>query len=453
MVTSNTMTLPEHMQLCLSAPLPTSVWVGDELIVHTNDAFAAFLGAEQHAAVLGRPAREGFGTLWAVLQPLVERAPTVATDVRLVLPRAGDPTEVFATIALSRSEAGIVCTCIETTEHVRTRRRLVAHDQIVAVVTHDLRGQLGAAKTLLDVMRLSGTTQHVDDVEAPLRQAARMLDGLLEYSRISGGTLTLHRERVGIARILARAVELAGASATKIDTTEDLVVLADAERVASAVAHLLVHGETCELSAEVIGDRLRLTVRCSTWHATELAPCLARDFAPATGFGLALAFTRALVEHQGGTIIAHENSIVLEVPTETQVPVPPPREPVVRPRNRKRVLLVEDHDDAARSLKAALEMLGYEVAIAHDGPVALTVARAFRPDVALLDIGLPVMDGYELANRLRSINVATRELHVVAVTAYGTEEFRRRSRELGFAEHLVKPVDLARLERVVESLD
>ena len=121
-----------------------------------------------------------------------------------------------------------------------------------------------------------------------------------------------------------------------------------------------------------------------------------------------------------------------------------PREEV-RQRSGKRVLIVEDSDETARALKSALELRGHEVALAHDGPVALIVARTFRPDVALVELELPVMDGYELARRLR----ATGELRLVAVAAHADPQ---HSQDSGFAEHLVKPVDLARLERVVESL-
>jgi CheY-like chemotaxis protein len=115
---------------------------------------------------------------------------------------------------------------------------------------------------------------------------------------------------------------------------------------------------------------------------------------------------------------------------------------------RARVLLVEDNDDAARLLKTALELRGYEVALAHGGPVALTVAHSFQPEVVLIDIGLPVMDGHELAKRLQH---ATRgDLPVVAVTAHGSDMHRQRSVEAGFAEHLVKPIDLGMLEQVLD---
>src|SRR5262249_35726411 len=115
-------------------------------------------------------------------------------------------------------------------------------------------------------------------------------------------------------------------------------------------------------------------------------------------------------------------------------------------------LLVEDNDDTARALKAALEQLGYVVAIGASCAIALNLARTFDPDVALLDIGLPVMDGWELARRLREQRVATRDLSFVAVTARDQESDKRRSAEAGFAEHLIKPIDLVKLEQIVESL-
>lgn len=121
--------------------------------------------------------------------------------------------------------------------------------------------------------------------------------------------------------------------------------------------------------------------------------------------------------------------------------------PPVRAGKRRRVLVVEDHDPTAQALEAALSALGYEVAIAHDGPVALSVGREFKPDVALVDICLPVMDGWDLAERMRALAVEPR---FVAVTARAADADRQRSTEVGFADHLVKPVDMARLVAVID---
>jgi CheY-like chemotaxis protein len=157
---------------------------------------------------------------------------------------------------------------------------------------------------------------------------------------------------------------------------------------------------------------------------------------------------RRLITLHGGTIdVASDGSgtlctidlPLLEQPWEESSPEPP--------AERRRLLLVEDNDDTARSLKAALEHLGYEVAVAHDAPIALNLARSFQPDVALLDLGLPVMDGWELARRLHE---ATAQLPIVAVTARDQEADKRRSAELGFVDHLVKPIDLPRLQKIVE---
>jgi len=246
-----------------------------------------------------------------------------------------------------------------------------------------------------------------------------------------------------------------------------VTLVADLERLANALAHLVInaaeHGERAAVEAIGHADRVRIAIRNEGPLPEEVSERLFEAFVqpqqgldrPRGGLGLGLAITRRIVEMHVGTIratsTASTTEVVIELPSEARA-VAPPRD-AVRQRSRKRVLIVEDNDDTARALKNALEVLGYDVALAHDGPVALTVARAFRPDVALLDIGLPVMDGYELANRLRAINVATRELHVVAVTAYGADAYKQRSQDAGFAEHLVKPVDLAKLERVVEALD
>jgi CheY-like chemotaxis protein len=119
---------------------------------------------------------------------------------------------------------------------------------------------------------------------------------------------------------------------------------------------------------------------------------------------------------------------------------------------RRRLLLVEDDDDAARALKNALEARGYVVQLAHDGPVALNVARTFDPDVVLMDIGLPVMDGWELAKRLRALPGPANEVPVVAVTALARDDDKQRSVDAGFIDHLVKPIDLAKLQQVVENL-
>jgi CheY-like chemotaxis protein len=422
------MTLSEHMRFCLTAPVATIVCTGPELEVHGNDAFAALIGAR---TVPVCPARDLFGEQWAVLAPLVERAPAVAYAVRFVF----EGLERVTTVVTTRAGDDIVCTFVETpSQH--------ADDELLSLLAHELRSPLTPVMTTLEIMKRRGAPDDLTVLERPMRQLARQLDDVLEYSRISRGKIQLHRERVELSRIIDRALETASGFEDKILVAvprAGATLVADVERLAKAVSHLLVDaaghgGSRVSVDASSSGGRVSITIRCDDWLPVE---------------GIGHAITRTLIEMHGGTLTMASSGVMIELPTDAQSVTRPTDQ--VPQRARKRILVVEDNDDTARSLKTALELIGYEVAIAHDGPVALTVARAFQPDAALLDIGLPVMDGYELARRLRAL-ATERNLPVVAVTAYGADAYRQKSVEAGFSEHLVKPADLAQLERVLDTL-
>jgi CheY-like chemotaxis protein len=422
------MQLPEHMRFCLTAPVATVVCVGPEQELHGNEAFAALIGAR---SVPVRPAREVFGEQWAVLAPLVERAPAVAYAVRLVF----EGLERVTTVVTMRAGDDVVCTFIETpSQH--------ADDELLTLLAHELRSPLTPVMTTLEVMKRRGTTENLTVLERPLRQLARQLDDVLEYSRISRGKVQLQRERVELSRVIDRALELSSGFEDKILVgvpRSGVTLVADAERLANAISHLLVDaaehgGSRVTVDASGNGERVTIAIACEGWMPIE---------------GIGHAITRTVIEMHGGGLTMADSALTIDLPSDAQAVVRPAEH--VRQRARKRILVVEDNDDTARSLKTALELIGYEVAIAHDGPVALTVARAFQPDAALLDIGLPVMDGYELARRLRAL-AAERNLPVVAVTAYGADAYRQKSAEAGFSEHLVKPADLAQLERVLDTL-
>jgi CheY-like chemotaxis protein len=422
------MSLPEHMRFCLSAPVATIACVGSDHEVHGNEAFAALIGVHD---VPVRPAREVFGEQWAVLAPLVERAPAVAYAVRLVF----EGFERVTTVVTTRADDIVVCTFIESPAQQ-------AHDELLALVAHELRGPLTPVMTTLEVMKRRGSSDDLTVLERPLRQLARQLDDVLEYSQIARGKVQLQRERVELSRVVDRALELSSGFEDKILVAvprAGVTLLADVELLANALAHLFIDaaehgGSRVTVEATGSGERVTIELHCGGWIPKE---------------GIGHAITSSVIELHGGGMTMEDAVLTIDLPSDAQAVVRPPEQ--MRQRARKRILVVEDNDDTARSLKTALELIGYEVAIAHDGPVALTVARAFQPDAALLDIGLPVMDGYELARRLRAL-ATERTLPVVAVTAYGAESYRQKSAEAGFSEHLVKPADLAQLERVLDTL-
>ncbi len=345
-----------------------------------------------------------------------------------------------------------------------------AQDDFLALVGHELRNPLAAAAMALQALLIRAPSREVDLMARALRQVTELVDDLLDISRLARGKLTVRRERVEVAQIADRALELVGPLAQERDVQiftsmprTGLAIDGDRERLARVIRNALENavqhsepGMKVTLEAARVQERILIGIRD---EGAGIAPeALARVFeafaAPRAsgGIGLGLAIARSLVELHGGTIHLHSDGLgrgthcVIELPMALAAAAPSVQ---LRSARGSRLLIVEDNDDAARALRAALEELGYTVALAHDGPVALNVARAFEPDIVLLDIGLPVMDGWELARRLRE---RCHELHFIAVTARDAEDDVQRSVDNGFVDHLVKPIDLGRLQQLVETL-
>jgi CheY-like chemotaxis protein len=299
----------------------------------------------------------------------------------------------------------------------------------------------------------------------------RLVDDLLDVARLARGKIELRKRAVELAPLIGRAVEMAsplleqGQHHLDVEVPEGIVVEADPDRFAQVLSNLLMNA--CKYSPP--GSRIRLLARRSDGtvevsvrdNGIGIAPAMleqifepfvqdpSRRATSSGGLGLGLTIARNLIGLHGGTIAAHSegagkgSEFVVRVPA-APISVSSHRE--VGPSSRDAptpsaawVLVVDDNRDAAEMLAIALQGAGYDVRTASDGPEALRLADLFLPQLALLDIGLPVMDGYELGAALRSGHPG---ITLFAVTGYGTAADRDRAEAAGFSAHFVKPVDL-----------
>ncbi len=348
-------------------------------------------------------------------------------------------------------------------------------DEFLAMLGHELRNPLAPIQTALDLMRLrddSALDRERQVIERQVSHLVRLVDDLLDISRVTRGVVELERQPVKIAEVVAAAVEMSSPLFERQQhevvvqlAPDDAVVLGDRVRLAQAVGNLLTNaarytppGGHIAISTASERGQAVLTVRDDgVGLSPEIMPLLFEPFVQGPrgpdrsqgGLGIGLALVRSLVEMHGGSVRAHSDGVGRGANFEIRLPLASssarevtPREfPVVRKAETCRVLLVDDNPDAVETLEEALALLGYEVVTARDGPSALRVARERPPTVALLDIGLPVMDGHELAIQLREMLGPS--LHLVAITGSGQDHDRERSAAAGFSAHLVKPVQLA----------
>ena len=382
-------------------------------------------------------------------------------------------------------------TTADATEQVRARREteearaalaeaVRAKDEFLAMLGHELRNPLAPIVTALRLMQLRGAShsRERDVIERQVQNLTRLVDDLLDVSRIAAGRVRINPEPLDIAVVIAHAVELASPlieqRRQRLDVAlhpDALRVRGDETRLSQVVCNLLVNaakytpeGGRIELRSGREGGDAVLRVRDDgIGISPELLPRVFDLFAQGRqaidraqgGMGLGLAIARNLVTIHGGRIEAHSegegrgSEFVVRLPLLDDSPNAPAAAPVGGLRAGLRVLLVDDNADAARALADALAAEGAQVVTAPDGPTALSRAETSPPDVALLDLGLPVMDGFELAGLLRA---RWPRLPLIALSGYGDADDFARTRVAGFAAHLVKPVDLERLLSALRAL-
>ena len=360
-----------------------------------------------------------------------------------------------------------------------------AKDEFLALLGHELRNPLAPILTALDLMKLRDgevLKRERSTIERQVKHLVRLVDDLLDVSRITRGKVELHKQPTLLAHIVARAVETASPLLEErqhrltVLVPQDLMIDGDAGRLSQVIANLLNNAAKftekagdIAITAEQSNGEVTIRVRDNgIGIAPEVLPRIFDPFVQEAqgldralgGLGLGLAIVRSLVSRHGGTVNADSpgvgkgTEVTIRLPaldpttSASASPDVAPVAPAARPAAAS-LLIVDDNIDAADTMAEALRAIGYESHVAYDGPSALALAEKVHPQIAILDIGLPVMDGYELARRLRDL----RGLHgikVVAVTGYGQQSDRERSKKAGFDEHLVKPIELPALQRALE---
>ena len=361
-----------------------------------------------------------------------------------------------------------------------------AKDEFIAMLGHELRNPLAPILTALQLMQLRGdprTSKEQQIIERQVQHMIRLVDDLLDVSRITRGTLVLKLQRLDIRESISKALELASplfeqkGHHVQIDLPEQpLLVEADDARLTQVLANVLVNaarytegGGHISVGAELRDDHVYVVVRDDgRGIAPELLPRIFDLFVQGSqtaersmgGLGIGLTLARRLIEKQGGSISAASagagqgSAFTVRLPAlaANAVEAAPESLRLGYPKVSRplRVLVVDDNEDAAVMLAEVLQAVGHEVQLALDAAEAIRLVRNFSPEVAILDIGLPVMDGYALAFRLRE-ELGEAAPRMIAVTGYGQQHDLERSRRSGFSAHLVKPVDVLQLLALVSS--
>jgi signal transduction histidine kinase len=479
------------------APVGVAILRGPaHLFEFANLAYLEMVG---NRPLVGRPIREALPELagqglYELLDGVYASGqPQVGRSMRVLLERGGRSAEetffdyVYQPLVESGVTTGIAVVCFEVTELARARRAAEeanrAKDEFLAMLGHELRNPLAPILTALQLMTLRGLTGGERErriIERQVKHVVGLVDDLLDVARISRGTVQLRKARKQLSEVIAKSIEMTSPAIEErrhtlvVQVPAGLEIEADPARLAQVFANLLNNaakytdpGGTIHVTAAQ--ESTGMVVRVSD-NGQGIAPeTLARVFdlfvqepqdaeRAQGGLGIGLAIVRSLVQAHGGTVHAESAGRGQGATFTVTLPVASPQTAAaaavtpVMPVDGSpcRLLLVDDNEDAATLLADSLRALGHTVRIAHDGPSALAQLEDFQPEVALLDLGLPVMDGFELGEQLRA-HPRLPNLSIIAVTGYAQEPDRRRTSEAGFDGHLAKPIDVLELDALVRS--
>ena len=362
-------------------------------------------------------------------------------------------------------------------------------DDFLSLLAHELRNPLAPIRSSLEAMSLRGLRDDVqrhahDVISRQVASLVRMVDDLLDVARITHGKLSLQIEVVEIGRVVEEAIETArpyvdemGHSLDVFMPTEPVHVNVDPVRLTQVVANLLSNsakytpsGGHIELRASVSSDGVEIAV---TDNGAGIAPDLQHSVfelfsqhhgrggvGSASGLGIGLALVRDLMDMHGGTVRAHSagvgrgSTFTITLPASSIAARPKDARPlraIQSDTTRRRVLVVDDNVDAAESMAALLHLLGHEAQIANDGRAAIERAQRFQPDLILMDLGMPGMDGMQATMRIRALPLQHQPT-IAAVTGWNQEASRAEARNAGIDLHVVKPIDVPGLQRILRAV-
>ncbi|HVW29902.1 MAG TPA: hybrid sensor histidine kinase/response regulator [Polyangiaceae bacterium] len=425
------------------------------------------------------------GELKAACEPIAYHA--AFGHIVLASKRPGFPSA--SELAIIRAATSLVTTSLDAARALQQREAaLRAKDDFLAMLGHELRNPLAPIVSALGLIEIrKGRLEPEEEIIARhVRHLGRLVDDLLDVARVSRGSLELKLDRVDLETVVADAVEAtqplfdARRHTLRLEVSSGLTVHGDASRLTQVFSNLLANaakytdeGGAIVLRSVSTGDGFALVSVLDSGQgiARGLLPFIFQPFVQGHrrsdeqygGLGVGLALVKTLVELHGGQVTAESEGPGSGSRFDVRLPLmhakltnqrsadAAPDAPVASAPLRRRILVVDDNTDAASLLGETLQLFGHEVRVIDDSRIAMEAVADFVPDVAILDLGMPVMDGFELAKTMRA-RFASRAPVLIALTGYGRERDRERARAAGFDAHFVKPVDVRRLAEYIASV-
>jgi len=489
--------------------------------VTDNASVALFISDRQHNCTFMNPAAEqltGFtmdecrgkvlrdllqcsntAEMPSLLDPLPEGGATSSAKRQaeeVFIHRDGHPYDVALTVSALRDERGISTGTIIEAQDISQRKRAQAllndadrrKDEFLATLAHELRNPLAPVRNAVHFLHLKAAEAPElkwarDVIDRQTKAMARLIDDLMDVSRISRGKIALQREHVALSKVVDNAVETSQPTIAQFGhelivnvPAEPVTVNADLTRLAQVLLNLLNNaakytdpGGRIELNVAREDREVVISVRdtgigipASKLESifemfAQVEGALSRSRG---GLGIGLNLAKRLVEMHGGTIQARSDGVDKgsEFIARLPIVVETPKHPTglsdletARMGTELRILVVEDNHDAAESLAVVLRLMGHNASVAYDGEEAISLAADFRPQVTLCDVGLPKMNGYDVARALRR-QPGGESMVLIAVTGWGQEHDKRQTKAAGFDRHMVKPVDVQALIRVLDGV-